>query len=549
MHHSPSAAAGAPARLTAFVEDRVREVEPLFLRYQEASWQSNVTGEAAFVQESADLDARIRTIYSNRESFRVLEAGVREGDGLDQLLQRQVRLLFNTYRAHQIDPEHIATMVRIEKDLEHRFNAFRAEFDGETVTENALRDVLKTSDDAARRRAAWEASKQVGAQVVGELKRLVRLRNQAATQLGFSNYYSMMLELDELDEGELFGILDALERDTRDQFAAWKSELDVELAGRFATRPDALQPWHYSDPFFQETQAKGVDLDRWFERASLEDLTRKFFTAIGLELGDLLERADLYEKPGKCQHAFCMAVDRGADIRVLCNIKSNEQWMGTMLHEFGHAVYDRYLDPNLPWLLRQPAHTLTTEASAMLFGRLSRNAAWLERYAGVPAAEARPAAAATSRATRSQLLVMTRWCLVMANMERALYRDPEQDLDGLWWDLVERLQLVRRPDGRSAPDWASKIHFSVAPVYYHNYMLGEMMASQVERRLQAHVGGDPDRGDHATWDRYISSPAVGKYLIEHLYRPGKSVDWRQAIQQTTNQPLNPAAFVAGLAGA
>jgi peptidyl-dipeptidase A len=137
----------------------------------------------------------------------------------------------------------------------------------------------------------------------------------------------------------------------------------------------------------------------------------------------------------------------------------------------------------------------------------------------------------------------------MAHMERALYRDPEQDLDGLWWDLVERLQLVRRPEGRHAPDWASKIHFSVAPVYYHNYMLGEMMASQLERRLQVLAGGKPAADDHATWDRYVSSPAVGRYLIEHLYRPGKSVDWREAIRRATGEPLNPAAFVAGLANA
>ena len=54
--------------------------------------------------------------------------------------------------------------------------------------------------------------------------------------------------------------------------------------------------------------------------------------------------------------------------------------------------------------------------------------------------------------------------VVGAVMERALYRDPEQDLNALWWDLVERLQCVARPERRDAPDWASKIHFSVAPV-------------------------------------------------------------------------------------
>ena len=52
--------------------------------------------------------------------------------------------------------------------------------------------------------------------------------------------------------------------------------------------------------------------------------------------------------------------------------------MSTSLHEFGHAVYDKYNDRNLPWVLREPAHTFTTEAIAMLFGRFASNAAWIK---------------------------------------------------------------------------------------------------------------------------------------------------------------------------
>ena len=228
---------------------------------------------------------------------------------------------------------------------------------------------------------------------------------------------------------------------------------------------------------------------------------------------------------------------------MLCNLRPNEQWMSTMLHEFGHAAYDKYLDPALPWLLRAPAHTLTTEASAMLFGRLSKNAAWLEHHAGVPAAEARAAGEACALAVREQLLVQTRWCLVMCHMERALYRDPDQDLSKLWWDLVENFQRVTRPEGRSAPDWASKIHFSVAPVYYHNYMLGEIMASQLQRHILEHVVAE--RGG---WAAYVTRPEVGAYLIRDLYRPAKLLDWRGTIQRATGSPLHAAPFVEELAG-
>jgi peptidyl-dipeptidase A len=132
---------------------------------------------------------------------------------------------------------------------------------------------------------------------------------------------------------------------------------------------------------------------------------------------------------------------------------------------------------------------------------------------------------------------------VMCHMERALYRDPAQDLDRLWWDLVERLQGLVRPEGRGGPDWASKIHFSVAPVYYHNYMLGEMMASQLQRHIQRSVlkdGGD-------VGPRYVTSPEVGRFLQGRLYHGGRLNDWRETLRGATGEALGASALVEDLA--
>ena len=532
------------AALSEFIETWVAEVEPLHRRHNEAVWLANVTGDPAHEEESARLEAQLRTVLSRREPYRFLTALADTGGVPDAPLQRQLMLLIHAHRANQIAPERIEQMVQLEKKLESRFNNFRARLDGQRVGDNRLREILAGSNDSAERQRAWEASKQIGAEVAADLVALVRLRNEAAREVGFEHYYSMMLTLDELDERELFQLLETLDAGTRPLFETYRKKLDRRLADRFGISPDALRPWHFSDPFFQEAPAAEVDLDPWFADASLEALVERFFHAVGFEITDLLERADLYEKPGKSQHAFCLSIDRGPDVRVLCNLRPNEYWMSTLLHEFGHAVYDKYIDRGLPWLLRTQAHTLTTEASAMLFGRLSRNAAWLERYAGMPAAEARAAGEACARAVREQLLVQSRWMLVMCSMERALYQDPEQDLDGLWWDLVERHQWVKRPEGRRAPDWASKIHFSAAPVYYHNYQLGEIMASQLQRHLlQQVLGNGADAGA-----RYVSSPAVGAFLREHLYRSGNSLDWRGTLRQATGETLDPAAFVEELAG-
>jgi peptidyl-dipeptidase A len=531
------------ASLRNFLDPLIAELEPLQREYAEATWQANVTGLAEHEENSARLDARIRLIFARSEPYRFLVA-LREAGGVaDPQLARQLELVIDAYRAQQIPPAAIERMVRLEKTLESRFNNFRATLRGRKVGDNEIRRLLADSNDPAERREAWEAAKQIGGEIAPDLLKLVGERNAAAREQGFANYYTMMLELDELDETELFALLDELEAGTRPLFEAYRRKLDQELGRRFGIESAAVRPWHMHDPFFQEAPPSGLKLDGYFAGKSMEDLTADFFGRIGLDIRDLLKRADLYEKPGKSQHAFCLQVDRGQDIRVLCNLRPNEQWMSTMLHEFGHAAYDKFLDPALPYLLRAPAHTLSTEASAMLFGRLSKNAAWLERYAGVAADDARAAGEACARAVREQLLVQTRWCLVMCHMERALYRDPAQDLDTLWWDLVERFQMLRRPDGRRAPDWASKIHFSVAPVYYHNYMLGEIMASQLQRHILERVVG-PAGG----WPAYVTRSEVGAYLIRDLYRHGKSTDWRGAIQRATGSVLRASAFIDELAG-
>ena len=533
----------------AELADRVgaleRELEPLLTRAAEAEWALDTTGEERWQAESARLETEIRTILSRREPYEALLAAVQDGGSGDPLLDRQAVLLLNAQRPNQLAAEAIERIVALEKGLENRFNIFRAELNGAPVSDNELREVLEHSDDQELRRRAWEASKQIGADAAPDLLELVRVRNEAARNLGFGTYYSMMLECDELDEQELFALLERIDEGTRPLFDTYKRRLDERLAQRFGVRPDDLRPWHYTDPFFQEAPAADVELDPWFAGADLERLTERYFAAIGFDVRDLLRRSDLYEREGKSQHAFCTWIDRRDDIRVLANLRPTEYWMATMLHEFGHAVYDQQVDRSLPYFLRAPAHTLTTEASALLLGRLSRNAEWLAEYAGVPEDEAGAAAPALERARTATLLVSTRWQLVMCHFERALYADPERDLDTYWWGLVERFQQIRRPDGRTAPDWAAKVHFSVSPAYYQNYLLGEITASQLQARLLDDVLGG---GDEA-WRRYVTSPEVGRWLRERLYASGATRDWRETIEHATGRPLEPDAFVRELARA
>ncbi len=191
-------------------------------------------------------------------------------------------------------------------------------------------------------------------------------------------------------------------------------------------------------------------------------------------------------------------------MRVLANVVANQSWTDTMLHELGHGVYDLGFDDDLPWSLRS-THLVTTEATAILFGALAGDRDWLERVLGMDAAEGAELAGRLRAARAAELLVFTRWVLVMNGFERELYADPDGDLDRAWWDLVSQHQLVTPPPGRAAPDWAAKIHVAVSPVYYHTYLYGSIVALQLRDTLHDAVGGIVDR------------PEAGALLAERLF--------------------------------
>jgi peptidyl-dipeptidase A len=209
-----------------------------------------------------------------------------------------------------------------------------------------------------------------------------------------------------------------------------------------------------------------------------------------------------------------------------------------MPHELGHGVYDKYLSPDLPFLLRHPAHTNSTEGIAMLMGRLTHNRDWLQLVAGAPRARADELGSAAELDLQFQMLTFIRWALVMTNFEKALYENPRRsDLNRLWWVLVHRYQLLEIPEGRAdgagPPDWAAKIHIALYPVYYHNYVLGELTASQIQHRLTEADGGR----------RWFDKPSSGAFLRHELFDLGATYPWNVTIERVTGEQLKPDCFV------
>lgn len=530
----------ADARAKAFIERHESQIRPLEIAASLAWWNANISGKDEDFAAKEAATNRLNEALSDKQAFAELSS-IRQAGVQDGLLKRQIEVLFLYYQEKQVDPALLARITSKANAIEQAFNVFRAEIGGEKLTDSQVREILSKSKDLPRRQAAWEASKKVGAAVQADLADLVRLRNEAATALGYKNYHQMQLRLNEQDPQQVLKLFDELDELTREPFARIKADIDQRLAKSYGIAPEELRPWHYHDPFFQEAPAVyETSLDAVFADVNIVDVCRRFYAGIGLPIDEVLANSDLYEKPGKSPHAFCTDIDRAGDVRVLANIVPNEYWMGTMLHELGHAVYSsRYIPQSVPYVVRSEAHILSTEGVAMMFERFNKSSAWLKGM-GVEVPDPAAYDATGARMRRNRLLIFSRWCQVMLRFEMAMYADPQQDLNKLWWDLVEKYQLLTRPEGRNAPDYGSKIHIVSAPAYYHNYMMGELFACQLHHAIAREVLQATD----APSAIYYDNPAVGKFMIDRVFSLGRTVDWAELTRRATGEPLGARAFAA-----
>jgi peptidyl-dipeptidase A len=515
-----------------FIEDIEAEIKPLHLARTHAIWEAATKGTPEANERAKEAEAAYLRFWSDPERFTAAKAFYDEKGIKDLAEARQIQLIYLNAAEAQQDEETIDLTTQLEKEIQQAYTNFRAQIDNETLSNNELANILAKSDDSEMVEKVWKAYKQIGLEVAETIRELAKIRNQVAQKQGYRDFFQKSLMLNEINENQLLDLFSELDNVTSKPYKELKQEIDQIRAKKFGISEDELRPWHFGDPFFQTPpEIYDLDMDKYFAEKNPIELATTTYDGIGIDVHDILERSDLYSREGKDQHAFSLDLDREGDIRTLNNLEPNLRWNTTLLHELGHAIYNKYINPDLPWLLRMPSHSLTTEAVAILMGSLTNDQQWLSQILGVPEGEADQIARIAAARERAGNLIFTRWCLVMTNFERSFYANPDQDLNSLWWDLVKRFQFLQRPQGHTTPDWASKYHIALFPVYYQNYELGHLVTSQFRNAIQQNVGG------------IVGKKQAGEWLVEHVLSQGAIEDWASHIISATGEPLNTRYFV------
>lgn len=521
-------------QIVTFLENQTSKIKPLYKNLTHSYWQATISGKKEDYEKYETCQKEMAKFFNDINNFKKVKEFLNLNLD-DVIIKRQLKALYNSYLSNQGDINLINEILEKSTAIEQNFNTFRAKINSKEFTDNEIKDILEKETNSAKLQEAWEASKKQGELVEKDLIELIKLRNELAKSLGFKNYYTLSLEANEQTEEEITEIFNKLDISTSAIFREVKKEADSFLSKRL--KVDNLRPWHYQDLFFQEDpKIYNTNLNKFYEDDVLLK-AEEFYSSIGIDVSGIIKKSDLYDKPGKYQHAYCMDLDREGDIRSIMNIKNNEKWMDTVLHELGHGIYWQNINKNLPFLIRDTSHTLTTEAIAQLFGRNSKNTSFIKEFCNVKSSEIDKISESIEKSLRLKELVLSRWSQVMFNFEKSLYSNPEQNLNELWWALVKKYQLI--DFSRDMPDWASKIHFVSSPVYYHNYLLGELFASQINNHIAKSILKEKSLKNL----NYSGKKEIGEYLKAKIFFPGATYKWDELIKHSTGEKLNPGYWV------
>jgi carboxypeptidase Taq len=377
----------------------------------------------------------------------------------------------------------------------------------------------------------WRQARRTSdfALVAPHLAEVINLTRQYAAALapalGLSQYDALM-------DGFQRGIGAADVGPVFDAYRAFLADALPRAEARQAGRPAPTRP---QGPFSPEAQ---------------EALCRRLSAAAGLE-------AD-HSRLDRSTHPFCGGTATDVRITTRYNPDDFSQSLMGVMHETGHALYERGLPAAHA---RQPVgeaagmgvHESQSLIIEMQACRSDAYLSWLgpqllETFGGDPAAYARENLGLLWRhvgrgfiRVDADEMTYPAHVILRFRLEQALISGDlvVADLPGAWNDGMRDLLGIVPPD--DARGCLQDIHwYDGAFGYFPSYTLGAMAAAQLmaaARRAVADLDLALARGDLA--------PLIG-WLRRHVHGRGSLLGFNDLLREATGKPLDPADFEAHL---
>ncbi len=542
---------------SGFLSDYERSYQRLLLASGEAEWAQNtriVEGDSTNQERAKNAKQALADFTGSVAVIETSRALLAQKKKLPDLVVRQLEaVLFAAAANPQTVPQLVARRIAAETAQTDKLYGYKFQLDGREITPNEIDAALKDESQDARRRAVWEASKQVGRALKPGLIELVQLRNECVRALGYADFFSYMVSEYGMTTAEMSELVDQLNRDLRPLFGQLHTWARHELARRYSQPVPDLIPAHWlpnrwGQDWSALVEVEGFDLDAAIAPKGapwVVEQSERFYVSLGFPSlpQNFWDNSSLYpvaKDAGylKNTHASAWHMDLDQNVRSLMSVEPNTEWYETSHHELGHIYYYLcYSNPSVPLLLRQGANRAFHEAVGSLMGLAAMQPRFVAAVGLTP--EGQKAADPMMLLLKEALnyVVFIPWSAgTMFQFEKELYAGGLQPdaWNRRWWELAARYQGIApvAPRGEEWCDGATKTHVNDDPAGYYDYALSYVILFQLHDHIAREILHQDPRDTN-----YFARREVGDFL-RSILTPGASVDWRELLREATHGGLS-----------
>jgi carboxypeptidase Taq len=250
-------------------------------------------------------------------------------------------------------------------------------------------------------------------------------------------------------------------------------------------------------------------------------------------------------------HPFTAWIGRG-DTRITTRYSDGDvESLLSSLHEYGHALYERQIDPELirTNLGRGTSMSVHESQSKLWENHVARSAAFAELLAGelgaagfqIAPAELHASLTGVQRSlirVTADALTYPLHIVLRFELELALIGGDLSvaDLPGAWREGVKRLLGLDVPS--DALGALQDVHWGAGSFgYFPSYALGCLIAAQLWETLERELGSQEEalrRGEVS---------AIRAWLGERVHRHGRRFDTTELVERETGAPLSIDPFI------
>jgi len=348
--------------------------------------------------------------------------------------------------------------------------------------------------------------------------KLIELRNKKAVELGFDNYVHLIFETNGMGYKWFLNFIDEMDKSTMEPY----KRLIEETKQQNNSKPfEMFNAYMFVGQFYRNQNP-----DKLKELNNIE-LVKASLHNIGIDYNTLPAKLVEMQLPAGVGGQGLM-INIPNDFRAVMTLGMD---ISVWMHEMGHGLHGLFNSINSPilegyeWV---PGNTNPgfAEGMAETSAYFTRNSKWQKEYTSLTDEEIKERKDIVNKFAPAFI----RFHLLNFMQETELYLHPEKTYEQIQIELTKKYLLVETDNIRTGN--LKNIIYVSYPLYLQNYLVADMVATQIHTTLENKFGDD-----------YAFNKNIGNYLAENFYGAGEYFNWNQRLAKGTGKGLDIKSYL------